>query len=1047
MPTVDSMTVIYQDSFIKIVKGEYRSDENFNWYDINQGDIRYWIYSADGLSLLAHSNDEREYGYQMVYTPVEGIIRAEFTNNQWYYFNRLGNVLNEFPFKTAEDFNNGLGKYSYSQFQCFIDYLGNRYVASLENNLIQLPPHIKSASYIDSKHIAAYMDYVFKCYLFDQHFNPICINNEHVSYNQIEPGPTSWSVILRSQTPLGRNERRILNLQTNTYCFVDLGDIRNNYQFSSIGNACLRITDCVHYEEREYDEETRQSTIYTVSYTEDILIFSNGYKFETRQDIQIVEEDGLILLHPTDGRPIDNRSGCISYDGEWIIPNVFSKVELNENRIYAYLSSENTDLSIRKFIFTKSGELCLNGKCFPKGISTYEHLRDHIYLVQIGMYSWQTIFKKGIYDYEANSFLLPIEYDSIDLFSDNFIVCKEGKFGLLDSDYKSIIECKYDSLEIVSDNLFIVSEKKGYNKFYNLINKEEEILLPYKFKHISIFDNKYLCFEMGNRSWRSGKIYTDLELNTIINFDTDYCKTLNGFYYLYPDQSTFEYTDGKYGMVNHNSKVITSNRYDKLEGLGAPGLYLGELNEQKYLINLNTEVELPLHYSNVWLEQTEISVEPYLRTSSSKGCGLITFNGEIILDSIYDSFWIFDDHIKIEKNDKVGVTDLDGNIIIPCQYIKYEKLDNGYYIVQGLYAALYSPYGTQVVSESEQYRSIQKTDSDCLKTTSVDGNLHRHYGILSTTGKLRHPATLSYVGKFINKEAVFTVDGVTKVEYNPTTRRKEVKSNGGKSGVINELGIVKIKPAYDYIFAESKSGYRVAYNLNNGVPMYGLVSPDDTLILQLKYSYLRNVENGLVVYATGGFWSENGNKTERLAVRKGDAGYLVNAKWGVMNLDGSTVIEPIAEYIRPISENKVTFKNSETQKYSVLDLTLNTIHETDYDELFTYKEGVCIAGRYDPYFKRMQYGYIDSDYNELVGCMYDKAENFKDGKGLLIDGDSEYTVDKEGNIIDTYVDNLKDSDYDYHDDTDWERETWYALTGGQYGDYPGGDIDYDKFGL
>ena len=32
------------------------------------------------------------------------------------------------------------------------------------------------------------------------------------------------------------------------------------------------------------------------------------------------------------------------------------------------------------------------------------------------------------------------------------------------------------------------------------------------------------------------------------------------------------------------------------------------------------------------------------------------------------------------------------------------------------------------------------------------------------------------------------------------------------------------------------------------------------------------------------------------------------------------------------------------------------------------------------------------------------------------------------------------------DDVDWREETWYALTDGQYGDYPGGDIDYDVFG-
>ena len=30
---------------------------------------------------------------------------------------------------------------------------------------------------------------------------------------------------------------------------------------------------------------------------------------------------------------------------------------------------------------------------------------------------------------------------------------------------------------------------------------------------------------------------------------------------------------------------------------------------------------------------------------------------------------------------------------------------------------------------------------------------------------------------------------------------------------------------------------------------------------------------------------------------------------------------------------------------------------------------------------------------------------------------------------------------------DWEADTWDALTDGQYGDYPGGSIDYDAFGF
>lgn len=28
-----------------------------------------------------------------------------------------------------------------------------------------------------------------------------------------------------------------------------------------------------------------------------------------------------------------------------------------------------------------------------------------------------------------------------------------------------------------------------------------------------------------------------------------------------------------------------------------------------------------------------------------------------------------------------------------------------------------------------------------------------------------------------------------------------------------------------------------------------------------------------------------------------------------------------------------------------------------------------------------------------------------------------------------------------------EKDIWYAMTDGMYGDYPGGDIDYDKLGF
>lgn len=40
-----------------------------------------------------------------------------------------------------------------------------------------------------------------------------------------------------------------------------------------------------------------------------------------------------------------------------------------------------------------------------------------------------------------------------------------------------------------------------------------------------------------------------------------------------------------------------------------------------------------------------------------------------------------------------------------------------------------------------------------------------------------------------------------------------------------------------------------------------------------------------------------------------------------------------------------------------------------------------------------------------------------------------------------------DYDYDYSYDQDYDADTWDALTDGMYGDYPGGQPDYDAIGF
>ena len=48
--------------------------------------------------------------------------------------------------------------------------------------------------------------------------------------------------------------------------------------------------------------------------------------------------------------------------------------------------------------------------------------------------------------------------------------------------------------------------------------------------------------------------------------------------------------------------------------------------------------------------------------------------------------------------------------------------------------------------------------------------------------------------------------------------------------------------------------------------------------------------------------------------------------------------------------------------------------------------------------------------------------------------------------IENYVNRDSSFQYNPSEDYDYEKDTWDAMTDGMYGDYPGGDIDYEFLG-
>ena len=109
-----------------------------------------------------------------------------------------------------------------------------------------------------------------------------------------------------------------------------------------------------------------------------------------------------------------------------------------------------------------------------------------------------------------------------------------------------------------------------------------------------------------------------------------------------------------------------------------------------------------------------------------------------------------------------------------------------------------------------------------------------------------------------------------------------------------------------------------------------------------------------------------------------------------------------------------------------------------------------------------KWGIINEQGEEVLPVEYDDVWNFLGKKRfstkVVLNGES-YEVSfhdlnpslplrGQRSSSRSYVD-----DYDYNnnwgndDGIDYEKETWYALTDGQYGDYPGPSVDYDCLGF
>lgn len=281
----------------------------------------------------------------------------------------------------------------------------------------------------------------------------------------------------------------------------------------------------------------------------------------------------------------------------------------------------------------------------------------------------------------------------------NIFVSRINKTGLLDTDFKPLIEPKYDQLIAINENYYKVLQ----NGKYGIVTRNDIKILDFEFNEIfnSIEDDKvivkdgkdrYLSFDFKNQ--KLSKLPFDKILKASSNSYNApshesfklYKSIINLNEYIEHDEYSYEMLKyaGKWGVINGAGEVLIPNQYCFVDFLRNPNYFkvgIGNIEVNEFedeeqntrvsiknvkwgIIDINNNVIAPIEYD--WIDEVESAVWVVY-----KG-GRVFFN-----DDFQDEYWTI-------ENAKLGVYNL-SKLITPIEYDSIKKTwhrINGYIFVQ-----------------------------------------------------------------------------------------------------------------------------------------------------------------------------------------------------------------------------------------------------------------------------------------------------------------------------------------------------------------------------
>lgn len=397
----------------------------------------------------------------------------------------------------------------------------------------------------------------------------------------------------------------------------------------------------------------------------------------------------------------NKKYGAIMVGGKEIVPPIYDALsDFVDGFATAKYRNEERTINLSGQIQVKKGEEYV---FLPQEYDWGHDFVDNICIVEKidKQINWQAVGRLGIISVKKNpnstefSFedLLPCEYSSIRLLKDGFfLIVKDNRYGLINSDGKIIAETKYCQITIVAEKYFQLDAIEPYLKLnhnYCIIDEKGDPMTPYncsEIKHISINNMDYWIVSEGefkgvycNNSQIIPVFYKEIKQLSdsfeCIRFDEEIVK-----YNLY-GQVVLNYSGSQIVFPSDCSIVLDS----------PIGLFRASKDRRWGIINQKKEWVVPNKYVYIYPFQNGYAkiIEGVLGGSAFSDddifkdcyCGLIDTIGNEVLPTEYNELSYIDGYWIVCKDYKYGLLSSSLSEIIPPTYSKMEHLKNGFFIV------------------------------------------------------------------------------------------------------------------------------------------------------------------------------------------------------------------------------------------------------------------------------------------------------------------------------------------------------------------------------